>query len=183
MKTALQTAGLVKRAPKRGMHRKARPRRPLPGMLLHIDGSPHRWIPGCDHQWDMIVVLDGATSEVYYAKLVDEESTPTGMAAVKEVIQQRGIFCALYSDRASHFVYTPKAGEPPDREKKTQAERALNQMDIELIAAHSPEARGPLRALVRNLARPTASGTPASGHHHAGRGQCVPGGMDRDRPQ
>lgn len=142
VKTALQTAGLVKRAPKRGTHRKARPRRPLPGMLLHIDGSSHRWIPGCAHQWDMIVVFDDATSEVYYAKLVDEESTPTVMAAVKEVIQQRGIFCALYSDRASHFVYTPKAGEPPDRGKKTQVERALNQMDIELIAAHSPEARG-----------------------------------------
>ena len=142
VKTALQTAGLVTRAAKRGTHRKARPRRPLPGMLLHIDGSSHRWIPGCDHQWDMIVVLDDATSEVYYAQLVDEESTPTVMAAVKEVIQQRGIFCALYSDRASHFVYTPKAGEPPDRGKKTQVERALNQMDIELIAAHSPEARG-----------------------------------------
>jgi transposase len=142
VKTALQTAGLAARAPKRGAHRKARPRRPLPGMLLHIDGSSHRWIPGCPHQWDMIVVFDDATSEVYYAKLVDEESTRTVMAGVREVIQQRGIFCALYSDRASHFVYTPKAGEPPDRGKKTQVERALNQMDIGLIAAHSPEARG-----------------------------------------
>ncbi len=52
------------------------------------------------------------------------------------------MFCALYSDRASHFVYTPKAGGPPDRRVKTQVERALNQMGIELIAAHSPQARG-----------------------------------------
>lgn len=142
VKTALQTAGLVRRSPKRGAHRKLRPRRPLPGMLLHIDGSRHGWIPGLGRDLDMIVVFDDATSEVYYARLVEEESTPTVMAGVKEVIQQQGVFCALYSDRASHFVYTPKAGGPPDRRVKTQVERALKQMGIELIAAHSPEARG-----------------------------------------
>ncbi|HSR52905.1 MAG TPA: helix-turn-helix domain-containing protein [Acidobacteriota bacterium] len=112
VKTALQTAGLVARAPKRGVHRKARPRRPLPGMLLHIDGSSHRWIPALKRNWDMIVVFDDATSEVYDARLVEEESTATVMASLKQVIQQRGIFCALYSDRASHFVYTPKRGNP-----------------------------------------------------------------------
>ena len=142
VKTALQTAGLVQRAPKRGGHRKARPRRPLPGMLLHIDGSSHRWIPGLGRDVDMIVVFDDATSEVYYARLVEEESTATVMAGVKQVVEERGVFCALYSDRASHFVYTPKAGGPPDRRVKTQVERALNQMGIELIAAHSPQARG-----------------------------------------
>jgi transposase InsO family protein len=142
VKTALQTAGLVKRAAKRGAHRKARPRRPLPGMLLHIDGSSHRWIPALKRNLDLIVVFDDATSEVYDARLVEEESTATVMAALKSVIGQRGLFCALYSDRASHFVYTPKAGEPPDRSKKTQVERALEQMDITLIAANSPQARG-----------------------------------------
>jgi transposase len=142
VKTALQTAGLVKRYAKRGKHRKKRPRRPLSGMLLHIDGSPHRWIPGLDRQLDMIAVFDDATSEAYYARLVDEESTATIMAALKEVIEQRGVFCALYSDRASHFVYTPKAGARPDRRVKTQVGRALEQMGIELIPANSPEARG-----------------------------------------
>ena len=63
----------------------------------------------------MIVVFDDATSEVYYARLVEEESTATVMAGVKQVVEERGVFCALYSDRASHFVYTPKAGGPPDR--------------------------------------------------------------------
>jgi transposase len=142
VKTAVQAAGLVRRYAKRGVHRKRRPRRPLPGMLLHIDGSPHRWIPGLDRQLDMIAVLDDATSEAYYARLVDEESTATIMAALKQVIEQRGVFCALYSDRASHFVYTPKAGEGPDRRVKTQVGRALEQMGIELIPANSPEARG-----------------------------------------
>src|SRR5262245_33644814 len=142
VKTALQAAGLVRRYAKRGVHRKRRPRRPLPGMLLHIDGSPHRWIPELDQQLDMIAVFDDATSEAYYARLVDEESTATIMAALKQVIEQRGVFCALYSDRASHFVYTPKAGEGPDRRVKTQVGRALEQMGIELIPANSPEARG-----------------------------------------
>ena len=142
MKTALQTAGLVKRYPKRGKHRKKRPRRPLAGMLLHIDGSPHRWIPGLDQQLDMIAVFDDATSEAYYGQLVAEESTATFMAALKQVIGQRGVFCALYSDRASHFVYTPQAGKGPDRRGKTQVGRALEQMGIELIPANSPEARG-----------------------------------------
>ncbi len=142
VKTALQTAGLVKRYRKRGPHRKRRPRRPLPGMLLHIDASQHDWIPGLSQKLDMIVLFDDATSEVYYARLVDEESTATVMAGVKQVIEQQGVFCALYSDRASHFVYTPQAGGPPERRVKTQVGRALEQMGIELIPANSPQARG-----------------------------------------
>ena len=142
VKTALQTAGLVKRYRKRGPHRKRRPRRPLPGMLLHIDGSQHDWIPGLNQKLDMIVLFDDATSEVYYARLVDEESTATVMAGVKQVIERQGVFCALYSDRASHFVYTPQAGGPPERRVKTQVGRALEQMGIELIPANSPQARG-----------------------------------------
>ena len=142
VKSALQTAGLVQRYRKRGQHRKKRPRRPLPGMLLHVDGSRHRWIPGLDAYQDLIVVFDDATSEMYYARLVQEESTETVMAGLKQVIADRGVFCALYSDRGSHFVYTPQAGKAPDRRVKTQIGRALEQMRIELIAANSPEARG-----------------------------------------
>jgi transposase len=142
VKTALQTAGLVQRYRKRGPHRKKRPRRPLPGMLLHVDGSRHRWIPGLDAYQDLIVVFDDATSEMYYAQLVEEESTETVMAGLKQVIADRGVFCALYSDRGSHFVYTPQAGKTPDRRVKTQIGRALEQIRIELIAANSPEARG-----------------------------------------
>jgi transposase len=142
VKTALQTAGLVQRYRKRGQHRKKRPRRPLPGMLLHVDGSKHRWIPGLNAYQDLIVVFDDATSEMYYARLVEEESTETVMAGLKQVIANRGVFCALYSDRGSHFVYTPQAGKAPDRRVKTQIGRALEQMGIELIPANSPEARG-----------------------------------------
>lgn len=142
MKTALQTAGLVQRSRKRGPHRKRRPRRPLPGMLLHVDGSTHQWLgPGRGRQ-DLIVIFDDATSRVYYAWLVEQESTETVMTGLKAVVEQEGVFCALYVDRGSHFVTTPVAGGPPDREQKTQIGRALEQLGIELIPANSPQARG-----------------------------------------
>jgi transposase len=142
VKTALQNAGLVQRYTKRGPHRRKRPRRPLTGMMLHVDGSRHRWIPGLDQYQDLIVIFDDATSEVYDVQLVDEESTATVMAALKRVVETRGLFCSLYSDRGSHMAWTPKAGGPVDRQKPTQVARALDQLGIELILAYSPQARG-----------------------------------------
>ena len=141
VKTALQMAGLVAKSRKRGKHRKKRPRRPLPGMMLHVDGSTHAWLGGKARQ-DLVAILDDATSEVYYAQLVDQESTATVMAGLKKVVEQKGIFCSLYSDRGSHFFYTPVAGGPPDRSRKTQIARALGQLDIKAIPANSPQARG-----------------------------------------
>jgi len=142
VKTALQNAGLVKREAKRGPHRRKRPRRPIAGMMLHVDGSRHRWIPGLDQYQDLIVIFDDATSKVYDVKLVEEESTETVMGALKRVVQSRGLFCSLYSDRGSHMAWTPKAGGLVDREHPTQIARALKQLGIELILAYSPQARG-----------------------------------------
>ena len=141
VKAVLQGAGLVARGRKRGVHRKRRPRRPLPGMLLHIDGSRHRWFQ--DERWyDLIVILEDATSEIYYAQLVEEESTLTVMAALQEVIERKGLFCALYSDRGSHFWLTPKAGGKVDLQRLTQVGRALRDLGIRMIPAYSPQARG-----------------------------------------
>src|SRR5437763_1018063 len=141
VKLALQGAGLVTGGRKRGVHRKRRPRRPLPGMLLHIDGSRHRWFQ--DERWyDLIVILDDATSEIYYAQLVEEESTVTVMAALRAVIERKGLFCALYSDRGSHFWLTPKAGGKVDPHRLTQVGRALRELGIQMIPAYSPQARG-----------------------------------------
>jgi len=142
VKTALQDAGMVKRYAKRGPHRKKRPRRPLTGMMLHVDGSRHQWIPGLDQYQDLIVIFDDATSEVYDVQLVEEESTVTVMAALKRVVESRGVFCSLYSDRGSHMAWTPKAGGLVDREHPTQIARALKQLGIDLILAYSPQARG-----------------------------------------
>ena len=140
-KQALQGAGLVARGRKRGAHRKRRERRPLAGMLLHIDGSRHQWFQ--DERWyDLIVILDDATSEIYYAQLVEEESRATVRAGRKEVIERKGVFCALYSDRGSHFWLTPKVGGKVDYHRRTQVGRALHEVGVQMIPAYSPEARG-----------------------------------------
>jgi len=60
--------------------------------------------------YDLVVIMDDATGEVYYAQLVEQESTRTVMAGLRTVIEQQGLFCSLYSDRASHFFLTPNAG-------------------------------------------------------------------------
>jgi len=113
----------------------------MPGIMLHIDGSKHAWFQD-DRYYDLIVILDDATSEIYYAQLVTEESTLTTMGAVCEVIEHKGLFCSLYSDRGSHFFYTPKAGEAVDKGRLTQFGRALRELNIHMIPAYSPQARG-----------------------------------------
>jgi hypothetical protein len=110
-------------------------------MLLHIDGSKHQWLN--DDRWhDLIVILDDATSEIYYAQLVEEESTRTVMAGLREVIENKGLFCALYSDRGSHFFVTVKEGEKVDKHRPTQVGRAMKELGVQMIAAYSPQARG-----------------------------------------
>jgi transposase len=141
-KRRLQDAGLVPKAPRRSAHRKKRPRRPLCGMLLHQDGSSHRWLPGLDQELDLIVTMDDATSAIYSAFLVDEEGTMSTLRALAEVIAVHGLPCALYTDRGSHYFHIPKAGEKVAKEQPTQVGRALAQLGIEHIAAYSPEARG-----------------------------------------
>ncbi|MGH9592216.1 MAG: ISNCY family transposase, partial [Bryobacteraceae bacterium] len=132
---------LVARGRKRRKHRRRRERRPLAGMLLHIDGSKHQWF-GDERWYDLIVILDDATSEIYYAQLVEEESTRTVMAGLREVIESQGLFCALYSDRGSHFFVTPKAGEKVDKHRLTQVGRAMKELGVQMIPAYSPQARG-----------------------------------------
>ena len=141
VKLALQGAHLVDKQKRRGTHRRRRPRRPLPGMLLHIDASKHAWFQDRRH-YDLITILDDATSEIYYAQLVEEEGTRTLMPAVREVIETQGLFCGLYSDRASHFFVTPKAGGKVDPNQLTQLGRALQELGIKMIPAYSPQARG-----------------------------------------
>ena len=149
-KLALHAAGLVRPARKRSAHRKKRQRRPLRGMLLHQDGSRHNWIAGLPAM-DLIVTLDDATSEVYSMFLVEEEGTASTLQALREVVEAHGLFCALYTDRGSHYFHTPKAGEKVSRVQKTQVGRALAQLGIEHIASYSPQARGRSERAFRTL--------------------------------
>jgi transposase len=140
VKSRLQEAALVPKAERRGAHRKRRERSPLPGMLLHQDGSTHEWVPG--QQWDLIVTMDDATNEHYSMFFVAEEGTLSSFQGVQEVITARGLFCALYTDRGSHYWYTKEAGGKVDKVNLTQFGAALKRLGIEMIPAYSPEARG-----------------------------------------
>jgi transposase len=143
VKTVLQNAGLVEHRPRRGKHRRRRPRRPLRGMLLHLDASRHCWLPLCpEQQDDLLILMDDASNEVYEALLVPEENTWSVMRVLYDCIRRHGVFCSLYTDQASHFVFTPPKGQPPDPHHLTQVGRALKQLGIEHIRAHSPQARG-----------------------------------------
>ena len=151
-KHVLHDAGLVRRGIKRKKYRRRREREAMPGLLVHLDGSKHRWFESEDGgQQDLLVLVDDATGEALCPLFVPEESTGTVLTVIRELVQERGTFARLYTDRASHFVYTPKAGEGPDRTKKTQVERILSELGIELVCAYSPQARGRSERLWRTL--------------------------------
>ena len=149
-KTLLQSRGLIPKAPRRGAHRRKRPRRPMVGMMVHQDASKHVWIEGLG-ALDLVVTMDDATSEIYSAILVEEEGTMSTFAGLIETIAARGLFCSLYTDRGSHYFFTPQAGGKVDRSTPTQVGRALAQLGIEHIAAYSPEARGRSERMFRTL--------------------------------
>src|SRR6478672_10274894 len=129
VKTQLHAAGLVERAKRRE------------GMMLHQDGSRAEWLAGSP-PLDLIVTMDDATSTIYSAFLVGEEGTASTLRACLEVFAKKGLPSSLYTDRGSHYFFTPKAGQAVDKERLTQVGRALDRLGIEHIAAYSPEARG-----------------------------------------
>lgn len=141
VKTQLHTAGLVDRAKRRGAHRRKRERKPCEGMMLHQDGSRAEWLPG-QPGLDLVVTMDDATSTIYSAFLVEEEGTASTFRALLEVFGVRGLPSSFYTDRGSHYFFTPKAGEVVDKHRLTQVGRALERLGIEHIPAYSPEARG-----------------------------------------
>src|SRR6201996_1290748 len=149
-KLFLQSKGLLERAPRRGAHRRKRPRRPLPGMMLHQDGSRHQWLAG-QPAMDLIVTMDDATSEIYSAFLVEEEGTASTFRALMDVFAAHGLPLSLYTDRGSHYFRTAEAGGPVDRDNPTQVGRALAHLGVEHIAAYSPEARGRSERMFRTL--------------------------------
>jgi hypothetical protein len=140
-KLTLQAAGLAEKSPGRGKYRRRRERRAMRGMMLHLDASTHEWIAG-QPMWDLVVVQDDADSRILYARFVPEECTQSTFEALHHVLSRHGRFCELYTDRASHFCHTPKAGEAPTTEHQGQVSRALKALGIRQILARSPQARG-----------------------------------------
>jgi len=109
-------------------------------MMLHQDGSTHEWTPGV--QWDLILTMDDATNEHYSLFFVEQEGTLSSFLGIKEVIEKRGLFSSLYTDRGSHYWLTPEAGGKVDKVNLTQFGRAMKLLSMEMIPAYSPEARG-----------------------------------------
>jgi transposase len=140
VKRTLQEAQLMPKAKARGVHRKRRDRSPWPGLMIHQDGSTHEWVPG--QKWDLIVTMDDATNEHYSMFFVAEEGTLSSLKGVKHVIEARGVFSSFYSDRGSHYWYTPEAGGKVDKHNLTQFGQAMQRLGIQMIAAYSPQARG-----------------------------------------
>jgi transposase len=149
-KAFLQSRGLLEVAARRGAHRRKRPRRPLPGMMLHQDASRHEWVAGVA-ACDLVVTLDDATSAIYSAILAPEEGTASTFAGLLEVFAEHGLPCSLYTDRGSHYFHTPAVGGKVSTRVQTQVGRALAQLGIERIAAYSPEARGRSERAFRTL--------------------------------
>ncbi len=149
-KAFLQSRNLLPKAERRGAHRRKRPRRPLPGMMLHQDASRHAWLPD-GPALDLVVTMDDATSEIYSAFLVEEEGTDSTFQALLEVFGRQGLPLSLYTDRGSHYFHTSEAGGKVARGEPTQVGRALAHLDVEHIAAYSPQARGRSERLFQTL--------------------------------
>jgi hypothetical protein len=86
--------------------------------------------------------MDDATNEHYSMRFVDEEGTHSSFLGVKDVLEAKGLFCSLYTDRGAHYWHTPEAGGKVDKTNPTQFGEALGRLGIEMIAAYSPEAGG-----------------------------------------
>jgi len=140
LKTILQTRELAPKARGRGKYRRQRERRPMRGMLIHLDASTHPWIAGTSR--DLVVVLDDADGRILYARFWEQEGTMSTLAALKHVLVRYGRFCELYTDRGSHFCLTLEAGGDPAEEQHGQVSRVLKVLGIRHILARSPEARG-----------------------------------------
>jgi transposase len=140
VKNTLQKQGLVTKSKKKGSHRQRRDRSPLPGMMIHQDGSDHEWVLG--KKWDLIVTMDDATNENYSMFFVYEEGTASSFQGVQDVILKHGLFSSIYTDRGSHYWFTPEEGGKVSKTQLTQFGRSMQQLNIEMIPAYSPEARG-----------------------------------------
>ena len=140
-KLALQAAGLVAKSPGRGQYRRRRERRPLCGMMVHLDASRPGWLPQLPMQ-DLVVAMDDADGRILYARFVPEENTASTLAALKHLLRRYGRFAELYTDRASHFCYTPKARAAPPTNHGGAVSRALKVLGIRQLLAWSPQARG-----------------------------------------
>lgn len=137
---------------KSSRHRSRRERYPQEGMLLQTDGSPHDWLEGRGPKLCLIGAIDDATNKVPYALFQEQETTEGYMRMLQEIVLNQGIPLALYHDRHTIFRLDEKVMSSLEeqlngKEPKTQLGRLLDELSIESIAAHSPQAKGRVERL------------------------------------
>jgi hypothetical protein len=137
---------------KKKVHRQRR-RMPKAGMLVQMDSSQHFWLPLVEDKWWLIAMIDDATNEVPYACFFAKDTLFANMHVIRRFIELKGLFTALYVDKASHFKTTRHGGihynMSPEQDEETQIERALAELDISVIPANSPQAKGRIEVTFR----------------------------------
>jgi len=123
-------------------------------MMLHQDGSRHVWVAGLD-ALDLIVTMDDATNTIYSAFLLAEEGTDSTFQALLEVFGAHGLPLSLYTDRGTHYFFTPEAGGKVDRKSPTQVGPRPGASGVEHIAAYSPQAPPAVGAFVPDTSGPS----------------------------
>lgn len=135
----LVEAGLWERVRVRGPHRSRRPRRECFGELVQMDASIHDWLEGRGASLVLITMIDDATSRLM-ARFYTEGSTETHMDLLWRWLDKYGRPLALYTDR--HSIFEAQAKGVPLPQASTQLGRALGELDVGLIRARSPQAKG-----------------------------------------
>jgi hypothetical protein len=133
-------------------HRCRRERYPQEGMLLQVDGSRHDWLQGRGPYLSLVGAIDDATGTAPYALFRGQEDAQGYFLLLRQIIQNKGIPLALYSDRHSIFQVNPKQPESLEEQlagerQPTQVGRALKELGIQSIAALSPQAKGRIERL------------------------------------
>ena len=136
---------------KKKIHRQRR-RMPKAGLLEQMDSSQHRWLTAIKDKWYLIAIIDDATNDVPYARFFPKDTLYANMHVLRRFIEIKGVFSALYVDKASHFKTTRHGGlhyNIAQDLEDTQIERALGELGIDVIPANSPQAKGRIEVTFR----------------------------------
>jgi transposase len=145
----LLEVGLWQKRRKRSLHRRWRPRKDCFGQMVQMDGSHHDWLEGRGPELVLMGYIDDATNRVF-GRFYDYEGTLPAMDSFKRYVRRYGLPQSVYLDKHSTYKSTKKltieeelAGLAP----MSQFERALDELGVEVIHAHSPQAKGRIERL------------------------------------
>ena len=126
-----------------------RERRACFGELIQIDGSPHDWFEGRAPACVLLVFIDDATGQLVQLLFVEQESFFSYCQAAEGYFQQSGKPVAFYSDR--HGIFRVNVPSRDTGEALTQFGRAMQELDIQIICANSPQAKGRVERVIQTL--------------------------------